>query len=131
MTNDAFDEIERMFGLLSDQFGTGSRNVATDVIDEGDAFVVSADLPGYVADDIDVSMLDPRTLHVIAETERERTGDRYVKRERRRETVDRRIALPDPVDVADASASYDNGVLRVRLEKRTTDDEDGTDIPVK
>lgn len=130
MANDALDEIDRLFGLLSEQFGTHRAGVAVDVVDEGEAVVVRADLPGYDAAAVDVTLLDPRTLRITAERERSESAGRYVKRERRERTADRTVTLPDPVDGDDADATYDAGVLTVRLSKRSGDDGTGTDIAV-
>lgn len=130
MAKDAFDEIERMFGLLSQQFGTELAGVAADVIDEGEAFVVRADLPGYDADDIDVTLTDARTVRITATRERDQTDGRYVRRERRQHTADRTVSLPDPVEGEGTSANYDAGVLTVRLARQVADSDDETDIPV-
>lgn len=130
MANDAFDEIERVVGLLSQQFGTELAGVATDLIDEGDAFVVRADLPGYQSDDIDVTLSDPRSLRITATRESDGTEGRYLRRERRQHTADRTVSLPDPVESDGTSADYDDGVLTVRLAKQSADHDADTDIPV-
>ena len=129
MANDAFDEIERVFGLLGQQFGTALAGVATDVIDEGVAFVVRADLPGYRPDDIDVTLRDPRTVRITATRDGHEAEGRYVRRERRQHTADRTVSLPEPVERDGTSADYDAGVLEVRLAKQVTGDDD-THIPV-
>lgn len=129
MAKDAFDEIERAFGLLSQQFGTELAGVATDVIDEGDGFVVRANLPGYDADDIDVTLRDARKVRITATRERDETNGRYVRRERRQHTADRTVSLPEPVESDGTSADYDAGVLTVRLAKQVADGDD-TGIPV-
>jgi HSP20 family protein len=125
---DPFDEIERLF----DQFGldVDGGGVPVDVLDAGDAIEVTADLPGYETDDIDVQVRDGRRLTISAEAseERERDEDRFVTRERSRRATSRTITLPEAVDEAGAEAAYSNGVLTVRLPKETTGD--GTDIPV-
>jgi HSP20 family protein len=128
---DPFDELERLFDELTD-FGTGpGRATPVDVADEGDAFVVVVDLPGFSTDDIDVQLDDERTLAIRATREdSERfTDDAYVRRERRRESVDRTVTLPEVVDPDRAEATVDDGVLTVRLGKETRADE-GTTIEV-
>lgn len=130
MAKDAFDEIERVFGLLSQQFGAELAGVAADVIDEGDAFVVRADLPGYEADDVDVALSDARTVRITATREGHQTDGRYVRRERRQHTADRTVSLPEPVEGEGTSADYDAGVLTVRLPKQVADGDGETDIPV-
>jgi len=126
--NDPFGEIERLF----DQFGLDVEGggVAVDVLDAGDAIEVTADLPGYETDDIDVQLQEGRRLTVTAEAEREseREEGQFVTRERRRQSVSRTVRLPEPVDEAGTEATYTNGVLTVRLPKRERSE--GTDIPV-
>jgi len=128
-----FEEIERLFDQFSTQSEPGAGlggSVAVDVADAGDAFEVTADLPGYTSEDIEVTLPDPRTLRINATQETAEQGEddrRYVRQERSRRTS-RTVSLPDRIDEGGAEASYENGVLTVRLPKRDVDE--GTDIPV-
>jgi HSP20 family protein len=133
MAKDTFEELERLLELMSGQFGTDFDAVPVDVADEGDAFAVVADLPGFDRDDVDVTLTDDTTLHLSAEhtEERERVEPRrWVQRERQSRTISRTITLPERVEEGGSQASYDNGVLTVRLPKKDADPEGGTDIPV-
>lgn len=136
-----FDDIERMFDRLSEQFssidpvevGAGLTGIAVDVRDEGDALVVAADLPGYDTDNIEVTLSDERTLRLSAERESEREESEagvYVRRERSHESVERTVTLPEAVEDEETSAAYDDGVLTVTLPKQTPDD-DSRSIPVE
>jgi len=145
-----FDEIERMFDRMSDQFealdptdvaGTvagSAGGIAVDVVDEGDRFVVTADVPGYESDDIDVTLPDATTLRISAErtdaTESER-GDPeegvFVRRERRRTATSRTVSLPEPVEEDGTTASYQHGVLTIELPKEQPDADDGRTIPIE
>ncbi|MFU1781332.1 Hsp20/alpha crystallin family protein [Haloarcula japonica] len=130
---DPFREIERAFDMLGEQFGVDMGAVPVDIVDEGDAFVVHADLPGYDSADIDVQLVEDRKLTISAASsqEREATDGQYVQRERRQQSLSRSVRLPEAVDEAETTASYDNGVLTVRLAKVVhSEDDDGTDIPV-
>jgi HSP20 family protein len=130
---DPFSEIERAFDMLGEQFGVDMGAIPVDVVDEGSAFVVHADLPGYDSEDIDVQLVEDRKLTISAASsqERESTDGQYVQRERRQQSISRSVPLPEAVDEAETTASYDNGVLTVRLGKVVrTEDDDGTDIPV-
>jgi HSP20 family protein len=128
---DPFRDIEELFDQLT-QFGTVTDDaVPVDVKDEGDEFVVVADLPGYDTEDLDIQLADEYKLSISAErTTSEAAGsDEYVRRERHTERVERTVTLPAPVDPDEATASHENGVLTVRLGKATADDGE-TDIPV-
>ncbi|MDS0220441.1 Hsp20/alpha crystallin family protein [Haloarcula sp. S1AR25-5A] len=130
---DPFSEIERAFDMLGEQFGVDMGAIPVDVVDEGDAFVVHADLPGYDSEAIDVQLVEDRKLTISAASsqERESTDGQYVQRERRQQSISRSVPLPEAVDEEETTASYNNGVLTVRLEKVVrNEDDDGTDIPV-
>ena len=102
-------------------FGTGT--ISVDVVDRDDHYEVTADLPGYERDDVELTLADG-TLRIAAERADESTTEgsddeeaQYVRRERRRTAVSRSIDLPQPIDEDDASASHKNGVLTVELPK--------------
>lgn len=144
-----FDEMERFFERLSDRFdemgqqfegplpsrgdapmslpGLAGGATAVDVVDEGDAFVVVADLPGFERDDVDLQLRDDR-LRLEAsrehdeETATETADGRYVRRERARQSVARTVRLPEPVAADGVSATLTNGVLRVTLPKAERDE---------
>lgn len=140
-----FDELERLFDRMGEQFESewrpgfgsmGGLGVPVDVADEGDAFVVTADLPGYAKEEIDLQLRDD-TLLVSAEhetseaTEAERDTVQYIRRERRAEAAKRTVTLPEDVLEDEVSASYANGVLTVTLPKAGGGDGDGHRIEVE
>jgi HSP20 family protein len=129
-----FGEIERLFeemneGLRAFDTSLGG-DVPADVLDAGEAYEVRVDLPGYDREGIDVRLSD-RTLTVEAErsTDVEGSDERYVRRERSRESVSRTVHLPDAVEAGGTSATYEAGVLTVRLPKRGADG--GESIPIE
>ena len=136
MARNPFDEIERMFDRMSSQFdpmegGALAGSVAVDVEDAGDEYVVTADLPGYDLADIDVQLAGERLTvsadHTDDTTAEEQDG-RYVRKERRQQSVSRTVRLPEAVDEDGTEAEYNNGVLTVTLPKVGVDD--GHDIPI-
>jgi len=129
---DPLSEIERAFDVLGDQFGPDLGAVPTDVIDDGDSYVVRADLPGFDGEDIDVQLVENRKLSVSAthDEESEVSDGDFVQRERHHQSVGRTVRLPEPVTERDTAATYEAGVLTVTLPKRSSESDDGTDIPV-
>ncbi len=122
-----FEEIEELFEQLNSGFSEmGDRignGVHIDVAETDDSLVVTADVPGFDPDDIDVSVQD-RRLTIAAddeETEEAADDETYLRRERTNRAVSRSITLPTEVEGADASASYENGVLTVELPKAAED----------
>ncbi|WP_255169539.1 Hsp20/alpha crystallin family protein [Natrononativus amylolyticus] len=126
MRRNPFDELEEMLDRLGRQveegMGTGgfppTGSVAVDVADAGDEYVVTADLPGYETEEIDLTLAEG-TLKLEADrTEESLDEDReYVRRERSHRSVSRRLRLPEPVDEEGVTAQYNNGVLTVTLPK--------------
>ncbi|WP_121821159.1 Hsp20/alpha crystallin family protein [Halostella salina] len=130
MQRNPFDDVQELLDRMSRQAeegilrgaGADLRSVAVDVAERDDEFVVTADLPGYEADDIDLTVADDR-LRLSAERSEERAvegddGARYHRRERRRQSANRTVRLPDAVDENAVSATHENGVLTVTLPKR-------------
>ena len=126
---DPFSEIEQLVDEFAQFGGPSTRGLAVDVIDGDDEIVVTVDLPGREPDGIDVRLTDSRELHIEAGTPATEYDGRYVTRERSTNAVERTIRLPAAVDEEGTEASYDRGVLTVRLPKLTGSG-DGTDIPV-
>lgn len=85
-----------------------------DVVDRGDEYLVSADLPGYRKRQLDLTVRGDR-LRIAATDEEAEPG---TDRRRRRGSVRRVVRLPETIDEKRVSASYDDGILRVTLRKR-------------
>lgn len=134
MTRNPFEEMERAFERMGKQLEglapeTGAQTILVDVADTGEAYVVTADLPGFDREDIEVK-LSSRRLELAAEHEEESEteGPDYVRHERHRGSLHRSVHLPGRVDPEGTEAGYENGVLTVTLPKHEADS--GTDIPV-
>ncbi|MFP8953280.1 Hsp20/alpha crystallin family protein [Natrialbaceae archaeon A-arb3/5] len=126
MRRNPFDDIEEMLDRVSRQVEEGMTSgglqvpgsVPVDVADTDEEYVVTADLPGYETDDIDLTLSDGSLrLEANREHEVEYTEGQYLRRERTRKTASRRVRLPEPVEEESVSAGYENGVLTVRLPK--------------
>lgn len=127
MRRNPFEEFERLLDRMSRQLEEGGGDwsslmspseVSVDVAERSGEFVVTADLPGFEKDDIDLRLAD-HTLHLEAERaeSREEESGTYIRKERRHESVSRSVRIPEPVDEEGVSASFQNGVLTVTLPK--------------
>ncbi len=85
--------------------------------DKGNAFVLTADLPGVNAADVDVT-LENQTLTLTAERKTP-TPEGYAvhRQERAPFRFSRSFSLPTRVDAEKVRASIDDGVLTLTLEK--------------
>lgn len=138
-----FKDIEELFDRMSRGFeprGLAVHEVAVDVSETDSDLVVTADLPGYDKDDIDVAVEGDRltisaeheeSVESAGEAEDADDGVHYHRRERTRRSVSRSVHLPTAVDETAASASYRNGVLTVTLPKEAPDADEGYDIDVQ
>ena len=128
--NNPFEEIEQLFERMS-RGGTGGmsgmHDVSVDVSETDTEVVVTADLPGYEKEDIEVGVKD-RRLTVEAERSHEsedrNENERFLRQERTHQRISRSVSLPEDVDEDAASATYHNGVLTVTLPKVNPDDDD-------
>ncbi|MEF8856746.1 MAG: Hsp20/alpha crystallin family protein [Haloplanus sp.] len=140
-----FDELDDLFDRMQENmekaarmwepetFGElpGASSMDIDLEDREDELVLTGDLPGFEAEDIDVRVKE-QTLYIAAEhdetTAEEEEGE-YVRRERRRTSMSRSVPLPAAVDTDEITATYNNGVLTVRMPK-TEPSSEGTRIDV-
>ena len=131
MMEEMFDRMSRQFDELSRSWESGEniemwsprgREMALDIEDRDDEFAITADVPGFERDDIDVRVSD-RTVTIDAEvsesTTEEETGEGvgYLRKERRHRTLTRSIQLPKDVVADEAHATVTNGVLTVTVPK--------------
>jgi HSP20 family protein len=90
-----------------------------DVKQHEDEVIVVADLPGATKEDITITLIDPRTLNVSfkrVEEKEEREGEYYLQ-ERIRGEMERTITLPADVTTDESRATFNNGILELRLKK--------------
>lgn len=89
-----------------------------DVRSTADGLEIEASLPGVRPDDVDITV-EGGTLAISASTtadDRQERGD-YLVHEIRRGSVSRSIALPTGYEADKATASFDNGLLRLSIPK--------------
>ena len=113
-----FDELEdmqrRFFGEVA------VRAFKTDIRDEGENYLLEADLPGFKKEDISVN-IEGETLTIRAErsenNEAKDSKGNYIKRERSYGSFSRSFDMTG-IRVEDVAAAYESGVLKLTLPKK-------------
>jgi HSP20 family protein len=119
MRTDPFRELDRLAQhLLGGTSGTWSRPVGMpiDAYRSGDEFVVALDLPGVEPDAIDIDV-ERNMLTVKAERRplALHSDAQYQVSERPLGVFSRQVFLSDALDADHIQATYDNGVLLLRI----------------
>jgi HSP20 family protein len=89
-----------------------------DVVETDDHFVLRADLPGLSEKDVNIELED-NILTVSGErkSEHEQRNEGYYRVERAFGSFSRSLTLPEGVNAAGIQASFNSGVLEVRIPK--------------
>src|SRR5688500_9677461 len=116
-------EVNRVF----DAFFGGAANGATrarrwvpamDLVETDDHLVLRADLPGLNKDDVNIEIKDGAlTVSGERRAEHEDKSEGFYRIERAFGGFSRSLTLPDGVDADKVDASFDNGVLEIRIPK--------------
>jgi len=117
-------EMNRLFGTFFDAPANGEGAVARrwipamDLVEEGEDFVLRADLPGLSQDQVKVELEDD-VLTISGErgSEHEDRSDGYYRLERATGSFSRSLTLPEGVEPDSIEASFEQGVLTVRIPK--------------
>lgn len=97
--------------LDSGQFPLDVRMTADDLVVEGQ-------LPGVKPDDVDITVENGRlTIQANTSADEERQDGDFLVREIRRGSYSRSVALPNGVEPDKAAATFENGVLTLRIPK--------------
>ena len=121
------DEINRMFGDDvrpgpgddRSQVATSAWSPAVDIKEEGERYVIAADLPGVQPEDIEITMEGGiLTLKGQRRPDAPAEGEVFRRVERVFGTFYRRFTMPDAADPDGVSASSAHGVLQVVIPKK-------------
>jgi len=129
--NDISNLSQRMDRMFEELMGRGLRRLAEDdrlrgswspavnILEKKDAIVITADLPGLKAEDVDVTV-DNGVLTIRGERRLEEAseGETYHRVERVYGVFERTFTLPNSVDVNTIDAKFRNGEMVVTLPKR-------------
>lgn len=90
-----------------------------DLIDQGDYYTVTAELPGFSKEMVDVQVnKDALELRATTNAEKEEKNKNYLHRERAYSAFQRTIAFPEEVKPNQVEGTMKNGILELRIPKR-------------
>lgn len=115
---DVFELMERFMRSPLEGFGPGGNWPSLDVVETDEEVVVTAEMPGLEAGDIDLTV-ENDTLTLRGEKRREVEEEKagLHRMERSYGSFSRTVALPVRCDPDKVAARYKKGVLSVRLKK--------------
>jgi HSP20 family protein len=92
---------------------------AVDILEEEDAIVLKAELPGVKPEDVDITIENGMlTISGERRLESEEKRENYHRVESSYGSFSRSFALPDRVDPSSIEASMASGILNLRIAKR-------------
>jgi HSP20 family protein len=117
-------EMNRLFSTFFDAPAANGPSLgrrwipAMDLVEEGDDYVLRADLPGLNEKDVNIELEDSvLTISGQRKSEQEERKEGYYRVERASGSFSRSLTLPEGVDPERVRASFDRGVLEVRIPK--------------
>ena len=121
-------EMNRLFSTFFDAPANGSSSSAAaapsrwvpamDLVETDDHFVLRADLPGMTEQDVELEVeRDVLTLSGERQIRHEAKKDGFYRLERASGAFSRSLTLPEGVEADAIEATFDHGVLEVRIPK--------------
>ena len=127
------NELSLINSLFNDVFDTPAMCHTTTVtprvdIEEDDkSYTLEMDLPGRTEKDVNIE-LDQNNLTITSskseqkeEKKEEKKAGKYILKERRTSSFERRFVLPKDVDTENVSANFKNGVLTIFMQKKASE----------
>jgi len=116
MRTDPFRELDRLTQQVFGTQGTMARPsvMPMDAWRDGDTFVVELDLPGVSPESIDLDV-ERNVVTVRAERASQNESTEMLAAERPRGVFSRQLVVGDTLDTDNITASYDAGVLSLKI----------------
>lgn len=120
-----FDEFDSYFNKMVNNFGVSENygRFAVDVVKAADAYRLTADLPGFSDDEIEVQI--EKNVLTISATHAERSDDKessekeenpsYLLKERKELSYKRSFTLPEDINTDEVKANVSRGQLVLEI----------------
>ena len=124
-------EIEREFAQFNSRFFNDpffhradsqiSFSPLSDLKDTGNSYILEINLPGMRDQNIEIRSESDTILHIsaISNGGKDENGSGYIRRERFSHRYERSFTLPNDAELDKLTHSYENGVLRITIPKRS------------
>jgi HSP20 family protein len=107
---------EREFAPMSE---LATRLPSVDLEDKTDKFVLTAEVPGFKKDEIEITVgEDSVEISGCSETKQDEKAKGYLRKERSSQSFYRRMILPEEVNVDESQANLQDGILELVLPKK-------------
>ena len=98
--------------------GSAANGLRVDIYEKDNVIVVDADMPGITKDDIRLDVKGKQlTIGYERKDEKEVKDEQLYRKEKRYGKFERTFSLPFAIDAERVSARYENGVLKLQIQK--------------
>jgi len=119
------------FGFDSgEELNKGEVSPLVSIEDKENQYIVSYELPGLSKKDVKVSFQNDK-LYVAGEKKAEAEDTKFYKNERKFGTIARAIKFPSKIISDSIDATFENGLLRVSLQKQEESVDPGIEVNIK
>ncbi len=117
--------------VLGSEFGAGIWSPQVEMLQHDGELIVRADLPGLTKDDLKVEITDNAiTIEGERRGEKEEKREGFYRSERSYGKFYRRLPIPEGVDVKDAAATFQNGVLELKMKASKREQKKGRRLEI-
>ncbi len=119
----SFDDLMRPFFPLATEMEQWTilptRYPQVDLVDNGESYTVTAELPGFTKDQVDVQInKDGVAIKAECKEEKETKQKNYLHRERAYSSMQRFVAFPEEVSPTKVEAMMKDGILELKVPKK-------------
>ena len=122
----------RAFGTQRNMDLIETRIPLCDILDKGDKYTISLEVPGIQKDKIEVKATEEYlTISGIDEKKNEEEKNSYVLRERTYRSFSRKIPFPENIVPSKIDATEENGILKIEVPKQKPTSIEETKIKIR
>lgn len=125
------EDLGRLFDRYSSLIGMRGWQPAVDLLEDEDAFILKAEIPGVEPEDMDITVTDEGvTLRGSVGQEEEKRTEGYIRSERRYGEFTRMVTLPGEIKPNDVRATFKNGIVTIILPKAAPGQSRGVKVKI-